>query len=259
MGALQQMLMAMKIAAGGGGGGAGGVITWESSAAAAADAVNVTSQDVPFPTEAAGEKLIIFQAIRTSSEDTPSAPSGFALPTGGTVSGGGGSWGFKTGPARAIAWEKTAAGSESGNSTVSWTDSASTATAFMVNLSGENAGWQTTACSSGTSTGGAISVTGGSTIDFEVNDLLIALYAANTNDGVMIAQTLTASGITFDTVTERPSAFGTLQSGGNTVSLAAFSANVTAGSGTVAPAATITWSEGTPAGAMLFIRVRNEA
>lgn len=250
---------ALAAAGGGGGGGAGGAITWTTTGTSGTTA-SANTHAVAFTAVTAGQKLLLFDMLRSSGPDTPTADNSFAAPSGCSNSGGGGSWGYQTGPSTSTVFEKTASGSESGNATISWTnDSAAASASFMARLSGANAGWQASACSTGSFTStGSISVTGGSTIDFLANDLLIAVLATNNADGVGISPTLTATGVTLGTVAEYPAAFGAIAAaGGNQGQLFVWAAAVTSGSATVAPQAAITWSEGTPSGSITFIRIRN--
>lgn len=244
---------------GGGGGSPGGAITWTTTGTSSTTA-SATTHAVAFTAVTSGQKLLLFDMLRSSGPDTPTADNSFTAPSGCSNSGGGGSWGYQTGPSTSTAFEKTASGSESGNATISWTNSSAAASAaFMARLSGANAGWQASACSSGAFTStSSISVTGGTAIDFLANDLLIAVLATNNADGVGLSPTLTATGVTLGSVDEYPAAFGSIAAaGGNQGQLFVWAATVTSGSATVAPQASITWSEGTPSGSITFIRIRN--
>lgn len=244
---------------GGGGGGAGGAITWQSVSTASAVG-SVATQNVTYQASiASGEKLLLIQSLRTSTDDNPADPSGWTRVT--SAVGGVDVWGSESGNTRVTVWEKTAAGTESGGSdvTITWSDSsASTAVAIIVRLTGANAGWQATTATSGEDeTGPAISVTGGGSLSFLTNDLLIAAYGTNTSNGIGTSEALVATGATLGSVTVR-----SMQNWfvGNDVALDVFSAAVSSGTATVAPQGTLTWSEGaTPAttGVMVFVRVRN--
>ena len=258
-GAVVGVMAAQSIAAGGG--SQGGAITWTTTGTGSAVAA-VATHDVAFTAVTAGQKLLVFNTLRSSGPDTPTCDNSFAAPSGGSNSAGGGTWGFQTGPATATVFEKTASGSETGNAAVSWTnDSAAASAGFMARLSGANAGWQASACSSGGFTSTAsISVTGGASIDFLTNDLLIAVLATNNADGIGVTPTISASGITFGTVAEYPATLSPVAAaGGNQGQLFVWAAAVSSGSGTVAPTAGITWTEGTPSGCITFIRIRNAA
>lgn len=250
--------------AGGGGGGPGGAITVQA-VGTLAEANGATSDTVDYPASvAAGEYLALLTVLRANdgggdlaaNYNTQTTPAAFTLHT--TAIGGTGAWGGQTGLARAtLALKVPAAGTETGSETVSWTNSAASSfLGVMMRLSGANAGWQTTTTASGqdTTAGASWSVTAGSNLDFQPNDLLIALTATTSEDGVASTESLSASGITFGTVTrhvDQP------QIGGFRSYMHVMSAPVSSGSGTVAPTAAITFLFGVHVGTTLFIRVRN--
>ena len=263
-GAVVGVMAAQKIAAAGE--SAGGAITWQATGATT-NTPGAATQDVVYPASiASGEKLLLIQALRandgggeaSANYDTPATPSGWTLVA--TAFGGAASWGFQTGKSRVTVWEKTAAGTESGGAdvTITWTNSgASVALAKIVRLSGANAGWQATTATAGddSSGGTSVSATGAGSLTFLANDLLLAIFSTNSSDGIGTSPTLTATGATLGSVTERDGTTGA--AGGNQGGIMPYSAAVSSGSATVAPSSTITWTEGTPSGPIVFVRVRN--
>jgi len=245
------------VSAGGGGEVAGGAITYQSTSAVSK--IGTVGQiDVTCQTVTAGWKLLYVHILRTSTNETPTGPAGWSLVT--SAVGGVGSWAAESGDTRVTIWEKTAAGTEGGTTvSATWTDTTSSSSvAFIIALSGANAGWQTTTATSGEDeTALAISVTGGGTLTFLQNDLLLAVYGTNTSNGAGGSETLTATGATLGSVAVRvnDSTFIAFDA-----AVDAFTAPVSSGTATVAPQGTLNWSEGaTPAatGVMVFVRIRN--
>lgn len=236
-------------------GGQGGAITWQALTSPANTAGGATSLGVVATTPIeSGEKLLLLQVLGTSANDNPGDPSGWTEVC--TALAGEGSWASNSGQRRVKVWEKLADGTEDGTTvTINWTNAAaSTAGGSIIRLSGANAGWQATSCTSGSDTTGGTSWSAtGSSTEYLVNDLLIVLNGANNGDASATSSTITATGVTFGSTTQRIS---TLMTGGFGGNFAIASAAVTAAA-TGAPTIATTYSGGTPSGASLFIRIRN--
>jgi hypothetical protein len=253
------VLVSMAIAGGGGGPSQGGAITWQS-VSAVSKVGTVGTQNVTYQSGiTSGERLYLVHVLRTSTNEQPSNPTGWGVPIISLV-GGVSSWAPESGDARITVWEKIASGTESGGAdvTITWTDNVnSAALAFIIRLSGANAGWQTTLVASGEDeTGPSIAVTG-SALNLFVNDLIIAIFATNTSNGAPTSQSLSAGSVVLGSTTDRvnDSTFIAYDA-----AVDCFTAAVSSSPGSGAPSGSLTYSEGaTPAttGPMVFIVARN--
>jgi hypothetical protein len=236
----------------------GGVITVQSigTAAVTGGTLTLNSPYSQVGTIAAGQKLLHLELLRIASGNASSNPTDFPTTLVSNYSGAG-TYGSDTGPRRITVRERTATGSESGNVVSNW-DVSGAALARLMRLSGANPGWQTSAFAAGnyetTGPSDPIVASASSTIDLLPNDLVIALIANSSADGVTLSQSLTAGAATLGAVTSTPTA--TLGAG-NHGSLTICYAAVTAGAAGVTLAINAPWTEGSPPATVVFVRVRN--
>lgn len=153
---------------------------------------------------------------------------------------------------------KEAVGGESGTQAFTQTGGGGMVGAMQRYTKGAGETWSTPfAQSSGDDATHAAdrSVTGGTAISLAVGDVVVALVGTDTDAALTITSpAITASGITFGTTTRRSTA-----TAGNTAGVDGnydlFDAEVTAGSGTVAPILTFTTAT-TQCGPVAFLRLR---
>jgi hypothetical protein len=241
-------------------GGAGGALTVQAvgTVASATGGSGSTALAVTVPASAAsGERLVCFGAIRSSVDTAPTMPGGWTLI--GSVSGGGGSWGNGTGPSRVFAFSKTSDGTEGGSSVDltndRGTDSNAKTWAVIVRVSKTNSNWVAEAQVNGEDTTGgtAYSAAGGSLEQLQ-NDLVWTVTGWNIDEiASPDTETLTSSGVTYGTLTQRAQASGFT---GNQGGFNLYSRPVTTGA-TSAPTFAFTFTGATPTGVTMFVRMRD--
>lgn len=245
--------------------------------------VRVTSQDAAAPPTA----NVTFGAIGTGASGTttcaPSHPTGISastsklfcvitgesntagtaptMPAGWTkvldFEGGVGTWAADTGPRRVTVFQKdTVTGTETGTVTVSLagntTNNTLRATIMRVEVPVGYGIDVAASTGADTTSGTAFSVTGSTAISFAPGDLLLIAIAQATDSATQSAQSITASGVTFGTRTNRSTVAVT---NGNDHRHIFDTVFVAAGTATVAPTYSYTASAATsgPAG---FLRMR---
>jgi len=202
---------------------------------------------------AAGQLAILTVASGHPSASTPSTPSGWTL--AGTFSGGGGTFGSGAGPRRLTWFVRELAGSDATPTTAIPTGSAgSVIAARMTTLSrSAGTGWRW-AWSFGedTSANTSFSAACSDALTWLAGDFVLLGYAINSNALGISVEAVTATGITYGTITER------IDDGiatGNLERLGMATGSVSSGSGTQAPTVTATLSgNNTGVGGVLRIR-----
>lgn len=176
----------------------------------------------------------------------------------GSLEGGTGTWGADTGTRRVEIWRKdSVTGSESGTISVGWNSSNSTSNTLYASILRVERPSGTTVSASfasgaDTSNDTSYSATSSTNLSFAPNDLVLTLTAQNIDTGTGSSRSLTASGITFGTLTNRRDIDTT---SGNDHRHIINSAPVSAGTATVAAtyAYTISTNGSGPTG---FLRLR---
>lgn len=228
-----------------------------SFGAAGTSASGTTSCAPSYPTgiSAATSRIYCFVTGRSNTAGTaPTMPAGWSSIA--DFEGGTGTWGVDTGTRRVTIFRKNSVdGSESGTVTVSLSGTTANtmrATIVRFEVTSGHGVLEEVATGADTSDGTSFSATGSSNIDFAANDLLAVLVAQNIDSGTQSAQSITASGITFGTRTNRAS---TAVTNGNDHRHILDTVPVSSGSGTVAPTYAYTISA-SGSGPVAFLRLR---
>lgn len=172
---------------------------------------------------------------------------------------GTGTWGVDTGTRRVTIFQKDVTlGTETGTVTVSLAGDANNTLRATIHRIEVTSGYDVAIAGStgaDTTNGTGFSATGSTSIDFAANDLLLIAVAQNIDTGTQSSQSITASGITFGTRTNRAS---TAVTNGNDHRHIVDSVPVSSGSGTVAPTYSYTISAA-GSGPVGFLRIREQA
>jgi hypothetical protein len=192
--------------------------------------------------------------------------AGPATPTGGFSSviqklGGSGAAGADVGEVYGTAFQLVSDGTEDGATQTVAITGGNTAVARAVSFArSAGTGWLVAATAGSQASGSnSWSVAGDASLDLAAGDVVLIYIAKNEdNDSNLTAHAITASGITFGTWNSIAAHEGT--TGGQDCAQAIGYFNVTAGSATVTPTFTMSTagSANTPAGAVLFIRLRED-
>jgi hypothetical protein len=187
---------------------------------------------------AAGD-LAILQVLSGHPSDTvPTTPSGWTQV--GSFSGGGGSFGASAGPRRMTWFARVLVGGDSNPTTfIPSGSSGSVIAGRIVNLTRTaGTGWRWAASiGEDTTSGTAFSVTGGTALTWKSGDFALLGYGVASSADSYSAETVTATGITFGSVTERADA---AVATGNGLTVALATCAVSSGTGTQAPTVTAT-------------------
>lgn len=202
---------------------------------------------------AAGDLLVLGVVYGSSAGAQPTTPSGWTVH--GPVNNTTGTYGTDTGPRHSIIYTKVADGTETGNLTLTATGN-NTGGVGMIRLAHTNAGytWNIASSTGADSTAGTgVSVTGGTALSFAPGDMLVINNAQLVDTATQSAKTITATGITFGSITTRQ---GRSFTNGSDVRQNFDTVPVTAGTATVAPVHAYTSSSAATQAAIVFLRVR---
>lgn len=233
-------------------------VTWGAAGTAAS---GTTSCTPAYPTgiSAATSKILCAVTGRSNTADTAfTMPAGWTKIGASELEGGTGTWGVDTGTRRVTFFAKdTTVGDETGTVTVSLAGTANNtlrATIFRVEVtSGYGIQYEaTTGADTTNDTGFSAS---GAAIGFAPGDLLAILVAQNIDTGTQSAQSITASGVTFGTRTNRAS---TAVTNGNDHRHILDTVPVSSGTATAAPTYAYTISAA-GSGPVAFLRMREVA
>ncbi|WP_329214788.1 hypothetical protein OG352_05165 [Streptomyces sp. NBC_01485] len=206
-----------------------------------------------YPAGATAGRLALLQVVSGHPTDSiPSTPSGWTLVE--SFSGGGGSFGSGTGPRRLTWFARVLIGSDAAPATSLPTGTGELLAGRIHVLSrSAGTGWRW-AASSGedTSSGTGFSAAAATALTWAVGDFALIGYALPVSTAALSAEAITATGITFGTVTERADDQIT---SGNAGRLGAATGSVTAGTGTQTPTLAATASTATT-GVAGVLRVR---
>jgi hypothetical protein len=184
-------------------------------------------------------QLAVLQVVSGHANDSiPATPSGWTLAS--SVSGGGGTFGASAGPRRLTFFVRVLLGSDAAPTTnipSGTSGSAITGRVFLLSRSA-GTGWRWgSAFGDDQTSGTGFSAAATSTLTFAAGDFLMLGYGVASSTDSYSAEAVTATGITFGTVTERAdNAVAT----GNGLTVATATCTVSSGSGTQAPTVTAT-------------------
>lgn len=229
-----------------------------SYGSAGGGANGTTSVAVTCPaTVNAGDLLVMVFTSGSTGNSTPATPSGWTAPSNNSFASTDGTWGLDAGPRRVTIFTKVAVGNEDGT-TVTVTIAGDTNNSCRGNVyrftkSQALYGWDVVCHGGADSTSGTgFSVTAGAAISFAPGDHLLIAVGQRVDSATQSAQSITASGITFGTRTNRASVAVTT---GHDHRHVVDTVPVSSGSGTVAP----TWSytaSASVSGGCAFVRIR---
>lgn len=189
-----------------------------------------------------------------TANTAPTMPAGWTAVL--DFEGGTGTWGVDAGTRRDTVFRKdTVTGTESGTVMVSLAGTTANTLRAVIIRTEKPAGYTVSvAASAGADTTSAtsFSATGSTAISLQPNDLLMIVVASASDTATQSAQSITASGITFGTRTNRAS---TPVTNGNDHRHIIDTVPVSSGSGTVAPTYAYTASAAT-SGPVGFLRMR---
>lgn len=191
-------------------------------------------------------------------ESIPTIPAGWVR--AGSFSGGGGSFGSGTGPRRVTFFARVLDGTESAPSTriPSGGTGSHIAGRIVVLSRSAGTGWRwSMSAGEDTTADTSFSAAGSTALPWAAGDFVILGYGLRSSTPTLSAEGITASGITFGTITERADdAVAT----GHTARLGVATGAVSSGSGTQAPTVTATLSAShTGVGTVLRIREASSA
>jgi hypothetical protein len=216
-----------------------------------------TSCTPAYPTgiSAVTSKIFCVVTGRSNTANTvPTMPAGWTRIGG--LENGTGTWGVDTGPRRVDIFQKdTVTGTETGTVTVSLSGATANTLRATIHRVEVPSGYDvSTELSTGadTTNGTGYSATGSTSLSWAANDLLFIAVAQNIDSGTQSAQSITASGVTFGTRTNRAS---TAVTNGNDHRHIVDTVPVTAGSGSSAPTYAYTISA-SGSGPTAFLRMR---
>lgn len=229
-------------------------VTW-GAVGTGASGTTSCAPSYPAGISAATSKLYCVVTGRSNTANTaPTMPAGWTNIL--DFEGGTGTWGVDAGTRRVTVFRKdTVDGTETGTVTVSLAGTTANtlrATIHRVEVPSGYGISEAVSTGADTTAGTGFSATGSTNISFQANDLLMIVVASSTDSATQSAQSITASGITFGTLTNRAS---TAVTNGNDHRHIVDTVPVSSGSGTVAPTYAYTASASTsgPAG---FLRLR---
>lgn len=230
-------------------------ITWRTATGPTSGLTTTVTWTLP--TGHAADDLLI--ACYSGKPYTATFSSG-VITTDYTVRSGGANGavanGNGTGSNYTVGYTRVHDGSESNpTGTLSETPSPYLVAMLAANSDVTGSGWtvSSTNGSDTTTTGTTLSCTAAASLTFAVGDHLIVIVGTPDNAATPSALAVTAAGITFSAVTTHANG---VTADGNDSSLSVYSVEVTAGSGAVAPVATMTTSSGDSNGQATFILIR---
>jgi hypothetical protein len=231
-------------------------ITLTSTGALASNATTITPA---YGTGVAAGRLAVLTVTSGSpTESIPSTPSGWTLVD--SISGGGGTFGSGTGPRRVTWFVRVLLGSDAAPTTVIPT-ATGTYLAGRIQILQRSAGtgWRWfDSEGSDTSSGTGFAAVCNSAVTWAVGDFVVMGYAVPVSTATFSAEAVTATGVTFGTVTEASD--DQITALGNKGSMAIATCSVTAGPGTQIPTVAATLSAaGTGAAGLVRFREASAA
>lgn len=217
-------------------------------------ATGATSITPAMPAGVAAGQLAVLEVVSAHTDaSTPTVPSGWTL--AGSFSGGGGSYGAGTGPRRLTFFCRVLVGGDVAPTTSLPAGDANSVIAGRVYRLTRSAGtgWRWTAAfGEDTSSGTGLSAVSADTPTWAAGDYALIGYAIALNSVTMSAEAISASGVTYGTVTERADDAAAV---GHGVHLGTATCNVTGGGVAAAPTLSATLSAGST-GVAGVLRIR---
>lgn len=224
------------------------------SAGTASNSAGTLSPAYP-ATVTAGNLLVIICSNKYPTNG-PATPSGWIAPSNNQGEGGAGSAGVDSGTMYCTVFVRVADGSESGSVTLTMASS-NAGVARILQYSKTTGTWGYALVNGAdNSAGTSWSVTGGSDPGIAGGDFMVVGSAINGNVASFTSQALSATGVTFGTMTERNDAGFTT---GDDCAWVITEHEVTSGTSSAAPVYTMTGnttSGNCPAGATVVVRLR---
>lgn len=208
----------------------------------------------------AGDMALLVLTTRSSTGAAATGPGGSWVEVG-TVNGGAGTWGAGTGDARTTVYYLECAGTEdSAAVSCAWDrggDANYSAYAQIIYFSKTEAAWVAPVCVTGTvgTADTSWDMTADASLAMADNDLVVAIASATLEGAGVIGRSISASGVTFGTLTSRSN-----NENANGYDAVQFidTAPVTTGV-TAVPTHSLTWTGGNEAGSGMVIRLRESA
>jgi hypothetical protein len=238
-----------------------GTVAYDSLGAGA-NATSTTSITVAYPTmtgATAKTALYLIATGRSNTADTEFAITGGGWSIVGTLEGGTGTWGVDTGTRRVTIFRKdSVTGSESGSVTLTLAGTtANTLRGSIVRVdppTQDHTIEESFASGADTTNGTGYSATAGANQTYLAGDLLLLATAQNIDSGTLSSLSVTATNVTFGTITNRASVAIT---GGNDHRHIIHTVPVSSVTGTPNVAATFSYTiSASGSGPTAFLRIR---
>ncbi|MCA9369102.1 DUF2341 domain-containing protein, partial [Candidatus Woesebacteria bacterium] len=226
--------------------------------AVAAPAVGTTALSVPYPNHISTGDLLVLTVGNKTSASIPTAPVGWTENSNFQATGGIGVEGADSGTMVATVYTKIATGNETGFETVATSGTSSVGRMFVVNKEPGKVWDVAMANGNDNSADVTWNVTAGSNPGITAGDLIIVVSAINSDFSIYDAQTVSATGTTFQTLTDGE-IYENGTTAGNDMELVASRHRVLTGTATAAPSYSMTSRSTTansPTGASIFVRLR---
>lgn len=227
-------------------------------AGGATPAQSTTSMSIAYPVGIEKGDLLVMGIANKHTPNGPSTPSGWTAPSNNQASGTSGADGLDTGSVYATVFYRIADGTEKGSFTVSIPSANATVGRILAYKREVGKEWSLAAANgSDTTVNTTWSVTAGSNPGIIAGDMVLAVSAINSDPYSYNAQTMTATGVTFDTAEKEISETGTTS--GNDAEVVFSNHFAISGTASAAPVYTMTVSSSAtnaPVGATIFFRVR---
>lgn len=153
----------------------------------------------------AGDLLIAIITSGATNNETPTAPDGTWTSLGSYTCTDGGSFGVDTGARRVTAFYKTAAGTEDSSTVTFSITNGNTCRGTILSFSKTAAAWDVTATGGNdNSSGTGVSIAGGA-VQWKVGQCTVVGVAQLVDNATQSSQSLTATGVTFGTRSNRAS------------------------------------------------------
>lgn len=226
--------------------------------AVGAFATGTTSINVPYPASVTAGQLLLIWVSNKYPPNGPATPAGWTLAA--QASGGAGASGIDSGNVYVTAFYKVADGTETGSQTVS-IPSANVTMTVMLSFNKSLGDWAPPLCTTGADNAGGASpmvVTGADNLLLDVGDILVGVAAVNSDAAGITSSSITATGATLTGLVTNSNNTAT----GDDMAFTYRKYDVTGGPSSAAPVFTVTTgatTANTPAGAALFVRLRDTA
>lgn len=228
--------------------------------AVGAPVFGTTSISVPYPNQVSTGDLLVLTVANKTSAQSPATPTGWTAASNYQATGGQGTEVADSGTVTVSVFTKIAQGTETGNETIIITSGTVAAGRMFVVNKDPGKVWQTAMTSGSDETPDSTwSVTAGANPGITAGDLIFVVSGINSDFSIYDAQTVAATGITFQTNTDGEM-FENGTAVGNDIELLVSRHRVLSGTASAAPTYSMTsrTSDGidSPTGPSIFLRVR---